>query len=135
MFFIENHGDDSMGRCKMRLIMWFISFWILFLGFPYILGGIGNKISKFGSHVTEFGRACIDRTQNLRKCMKSTWVMNKSLFRVFIDEMRPFNSHTIHIQPSPCSWSWSLMPYYSCRRKKVIILPSSSNKSKIISKN
>ena len=64
---IQNHGDESMGRWKMRLRKSFHRFWSIFLGFPYILGGVGNKIPGLGSHQTEFGRAYIDRTQDLRK--------------------------------------------------------------------
>ena len=84
MFFFENHGYESMGRCKMRLRKWFLIFWIIFLGFPDILGGVRNKIPEFGSHLTQLGRACVDQTQNLRKNMKSTWVMNKSLCGCFL---------------------------------------------------
>ena len=104
MFFIENHGDESMGRCKMRLRILFLVLWMLFLAFPHTLGGVRNKILEFGSQWTKFGRACIDQTQNLRKSMKSTCVMNKSLFWVFINEIIPYNTHNIHIKPSPKIW-------------------------------
>ena len=77
---------------------------MLILGFTYILGGFVNNIPSFGSHLTEFGRAYIDQTQNLRKSKKSTSVMNKYICGVFGDEIIPFNTHNIHIKPSPKIW-------------------------------
>jgi len=65
--------------------------WIYFL---YILGEFGNKIPRMGKYLTGFGRAWIDQTHSLRKNMKSTWVMNKSLCEVFIEKIR----HRIHIR-------------------------------------
>ena len=88
----------------MRVRIWFLGFLILFLTFPHKLGGIRNNILEFGSHLTGLGRACIDRTQNMRKIMKSIWVMNKSLYGVFIDEIIPLNTHTRHVKPSPKIW-------------------------------
>jgi hypothetical protein len=93
-----------MGRWKMRLRIWFLGFWIPFLGFPNTLGGFRNKIPEFGIHLTGLGRVCIDQTQNLRKIMKSTWLMNKSICGVFLDKIRPYNIHTSHIKPSPKIW-------------------------------
>ena len=35
----------------MRLKKWFLGLWMIFIGFPYILWGVGNKILEFGSHL------------------------------------------------------------------------------------
>ena len=67
LFSLIIHGDESMGRCKMSMRMWFIRLWMDFLGFPDILGVVGIKIPKFGPHRTEFGRAFINQTQNLEE--------------------------------------------------------------------
>ena len=58
-----------MRRCKMRLKKWFLDWWKHFLGFPDIVGEIRIKLPKFGDHRTEFGGACMFRTQDLRKNM------------------------------------------------------------------
>ena len=104
LFFLVNHGDELTGRWTMRLKKWFIQFWILFLGFPYILGGVGHKISELGSHLTEFGRACIDWTQNLRKTIWSTWVMNRSPCERFLDLISPWSTLNVYILNFPEIW-------------------------------
>ena len=53
----------------MRLIKWFLDCWKNFLGFPNILGETRIKLPEFGDHKTEFGGACLVRTQDLRKSM------------------------------------------------------------------
>ena len=96
LFFLENHGDESMGRFKMKLKKWFLKLQILCLSFLYILGDIRNKIPEFGKHLTGLGRACINQTHNLRKSMKSIWIMTKSLFGVVIYDIIPYHILTRH---------------------------------------
>jgi hypothetical protein len=58
-----------MRRCKMGLIQWFLYWGNHFLCFLDILEEIRVKFPEFGDHRTEFGGACIARTQDLRKSM------------------------------------------------------------------
>ena len=88
----------------MRLIQWFLYWWKHFLGFPYILGEITNKIQELGIHQTELGRSCICQTQNLRKSIYFTWVMNKSVCESFLDEIMSCSTLMGHIQPSLEIW-------------------------------
>ena len=71
---------SRVGLSKWDWKKWYLRLKMILLSFLYILGDIRNIIIGLGKHLTGLGRACIDRTQNLRKSMKSTWVMNKSLF-------------------------------------------------------
>ena len=82
----------------------FLEFWMHFIGFPNILGDVGNKIPQLGSHRTEFGRACICSAQNLRKWIYLTWNMNKSLCERFLGEIRPWITFNSHKKPSPKIW-------------------------------
>ena len=50
---------------------------------------------------TEFGRAWKARTQNWRKSMFSTWIMNNSVFGRFLDGIRPYDNFTSNIWLSP----------------------------------
>ena len=93
-----------MRRCKMRLIQWFHDWWKNFLGFPDILGGNRNKLPEFGGHQTEFGGACIVQTQDLRKSIFFIWIMNKSIYKMFLEEIGPWSTFTSHNQPSPEIW-------------------------------
>ena len=104
MFFDHNSGDDLTVRCKMRLRWLCLDWWKYFLCFPVILGYIRIRIPEFGVHLTEFGRAWKARTQNWRKSMFSTWIMNNSVCGSFLDVMRPYNNFTSHIWPSPKIW-------------------------------
>ena len=96
--------SELTGRCKLRLRWLFLDWWKYFLGFPVILGETRIRILKFGGHLTQFGRAWKARTQNWRKSMFSTWIMNNSVSGRFLDVMRPYNSFTSHIWPSPEIW-------------------------------
>ena len=104
LFFFVNHRDELMGRCINETEKWFLDSWVNFLGFPDILEDIRNNIHEFGIHRIELGRACIRRTQNSRKSMYITWVMNKSVSEGSLDEMRLWITFTDHIQPSPEIW-------------------------------
>ena len=104
MFFIHNPRDDSIRGCKMRLMWLFLDWLKYFLGFPVILEETRIKIPEFGDHLTEFGRAWKARTQDWRKSMFFTWIMNNSVFGNFIDGMRPCSTFTSHIWPSPKIW-------------------------------
>ena len=107
MFFLVNHGDESTGRCKMRLKKWFLELWILFWGFLDILGEVGNKIPELGSNLTEFGRACICTAQNLRKWIYLTWNMNKSPYERFHCEVPlSFLGPGLRV-PHISSWNWN----------------------------
>ena len=104
MFFIHNLGDDSMRRCKMRLIWWFLDWWKHFIGFPDMLEETRIKIPEFGDHRIEFGGACMVQTQDSKKNIFFTWIMNKSVFKSFLGEIRPWSTFTIHNQPSLKIW-------------------------------
>ena len=93
-----------MRRCKMRLIQWFLWFWMNFVGLPDILGGNRVKLPEFGGHRTEFGGAYIVRTRDSRKIIFFTWIMNKSFCKIFLGEIRPWSTFTSHNQPSPEIW-------------------------------
>ena len=88
----------------MRLKKWLLDWWKNFLGFPVILEETRIKIPEFGDHLTEFGRAWKAQTQDCRKNMFFTWIMNNSVFGRFLDVMRPYNSFNSHISPSPEIW-------------------------------
>ena len=75
-----------------------------FISFLDILEEIRNKLLEFGDHQTKFGGACMVRTQDLRKSMFFTLIMNKSVCEIFLDEMRPWITLTGHIQPSLEIW-------------------------------
>ena len=75
-----------------------------FLAFLDILEEIRVKLPEFGGHQTEFGGVCIVRTQDSRKSMFFTWIMNKSLCKSFLGEIRPWSTFTSHNQPSPEIW-------------------------------
>ena len=101
LFFFVNHRDELTGRCKMKLEKLFLWFWINFIGFLDILGGNRVKLLEFGGHWTEFGGACIVQTQDSRKSIFFTWIMNKSVYERFFEEIRPSSTFTIYNQPSP----------------------------------
>ena len=52
LFFLENHGDESSGRFKMRLKKEIYCILIDFISFLYILGYFGNKVPGLGKHLT-----------------------------------------------------------------------------------
>ena len=87
MFFLENHGDESMRRFKMIMKMWFLGFKIILLSFLYISGEFGNKILGLGKHLIGFGRPWIDHNHSLRKNMKSTWLMKTHFVRCFLRKL------------------------------------------------
>ena len=88
----------------MRLKKWFIWLWMTFIGFPDILGGNRVKLLEFGGHHSKFGRACIVQTQGSRKSILFTWIMNKLVYKRFLDEMMQFGTFNSHRQPSPEIW-------------------------------
>ena len=88
----------------MRLIQWFLDWWNHFLCFPDILRETRIKLPEFGDHQTEFGGACIVRTQDSRKSILFTWTMNKSVYKSFLDELIPFIILNGHKKPSPKIW-------------------------------
>ena len=92
------------GRLKMRLKKWSLGLKMLLLTCIYILVDIRNKIPGLVKHLMGFGTTCIDQTHSLRKNMKSTRVMNKSICGVFRGKIRPQNTHTTHKWPSPENW-------------------------------
>ena len=104
LFFPCKSWSELTGRCKLRLRWLFLDWWKYFLGFPVILGETRIRILEFGGHLTEFGRAWKARTQNWRKSMFSTWIMNKSVCVSFLGDMRLYNNFTSHIWPSPEIW-------------------------------
>ena len=85
LFFLVNHRDELAGRCKLKMRKWFIWLWMNFTGFLDILGGNRVKLLEFGGHQTEFGRTCIVRTQDSRKSIFFPWIMNKSVYKMFLD--------------------------------------------------
>ena len=104
LFFFVNHRDELTGRCINETKRWFLDRWVYFLGFPDILQEIRNKIHELGIHQTELGRVCLRQTQNSRKSMYITWVMNKSVCEGSLDEMRLWSTFIGHIKPSPEIW-------------------------------
>ena len=102
--FFVNHRDELTGRCINETEKWFLDWWVHFLGCPDILEEIRNKIHELGIHQTELGRAFIHQTQNSRKSMYITWVMNKSVCEGSLDEIRLWSTFNGHIQPSPKIW-------------------------------
>ena len=102
--FLVNHRDELTGRCKMKLKKSFPLFWMTFIGFLDILGRNRVKLPEFGGHRTEFGGACIVRTQDSRKSIFFTWIINKSVYKSFLDEFIPWSILTGHKQPSPEIW-------------------------------
>ena len=81
----------------MRLRWLFLDWWKYFLGFLVIL-------EETRIRILEFGRAWKARTQDWRKSMFFTWIMNSSVFWRFIDCMSPCITFTSHIWPSPEIW-------------------------------
>ena len=75
-----------------------------FYSFPNILGRNRVKIPEFGGHRIEFGGACIVWTQDSRRNIFFTWIMNKSVYKRFIDEIRPLSILTGHKKPSLEIW-------------------------------
>ena len=57
MFFLENHGDEPIGRFKMRLKIRFIGLKIPLIAFLYTLGEFRRKIPELGKDLIGFGRA------------------------------------------------------------------------------
>lgn len=76
---------------------WLLDWWVHFLGFPDILEDIRNKLLEFGDHPTEFGGACMVQTQDLRKSMFFTWIMNKLVCEMFLDGIMPWSTFISHI--------------------------------------
>ena len=93
-----------MRRCKMRLIWWFPDWWKNFLGFLDILEETRIRFLEFGDHRTKFEGPCMVQTQDLRKSMFFTWIINKSVFKRFLGEIRPWRTFTSHNQPSLEIW-------------------------------
>ena len=104
LFFFVKHKDELMGWCINETEKWFINWWVHFICFRDRLEEIINKIHELGIHQTKLGRACIRQTQNLRKIMYITWVMNKYVSKGYLDEMSLWSTFTSHIQPSPKIW-------------------------------
>ena len=88
----------------MRWIWLFLDCWKYFLGFPNILEESRIKILEFGDHQTEFGGACMVWTQDLRKSMFFTWIMNKWVYKNFLDGIMPWSTFTGHTKPSLEIW-------------------------------
>ena len=66
-----------MGRWKMRLIIWVIVLWTIFLYFPHTLGGIMNKTVEFGKHL-RLGRVVSTRLKTWGKAWNplESWISN-----------------------------------------------------------
>ena len=70
-----------------------------------ILGDFGNKTQQLVKGLTKLGRAWINLTQNLKKGLKSTCIMNKSVCGIILEKISLYNFHTIHNQHSSKVWS------------------------------